>query len=189
MFAARAHYKEDYKFTKTEFTRLSHWFIGLGIMQVFSDSAHPEQNGRDERMHRDLKAACALPSAYDMKSQQRKLNSFVKEYNQVRPHEALDMETPAKVHQQSKKIFPERIRNYDYPSQMKVMSVCYNGSVRWKSYYWVYLSRGLIGRYDGAEELGNGIWKVYYRKVFLGYFNENDIREKEKSIRLSTNLV
>ena len=132
VFAAKAHYKEDYKFTETEFTRLSYWFIGLGIMQVFSDSAHREQNGRHERMHRDLKAACALPSAYDMKSQQRKLNSFVKEYNQVRPHEALDMETPAKVHQQSKKIFPERIRNYDYPSQMKVMSVCNNASVRWK---------------------------------------------------------
>ena len=158
-------------------------------MQVFSDSAHPEQNGRHERMHRDLEASCALPSAYDMKSQQRKLNSFVKEYNQVRPHEALDMETPAKVHQHSKKIFPERKRNYDYPSHMKVMSICNNASVRWKSYYWVYMSRGLIGRYAGAEEPRNGIWKVYYRKVFLGYFNENDIREKEKSIRLSTNLV
>jgi len=47
----------------------------------------------------------------------------------------------------------------------------------------------LIGRYIGAEELGNGIWRVYYRNVFLGYFNEKDIREKEKSIRLSTNLV
>ena len=156
---------------------------------MFSDPAHPEQNGRHERMHRDLKAACALPSAYDMKSQQRKLNTFVREYNQVRPHEALDMETPAKVHQHSKKIFPERIRNYDYPAHMKVMRVCNNASVRWKSYYWVYMSRGLIGRYIGAEELGNGIWRVYYRNVFLGYFNEKDIREKEKSIRISTNLV
>ena len=45
------------------------------------------------------------------------------------------------------------------------------------------------GRHIGVEELGNGIWRVYYRNVFLGYFNEKDIREKEKSIRLSTNLV
>ena len=72
---------------------------------------------------------------------------------------------------------------------MIVMRVCNNGSVRWKSYYWVYMSRCLIGRHIGAEDIGDGIWGVYYRNVFLGYFNENDIREKEKSIRLSTNLV
>ena len=219
LFTAKAHYKEDYKSAKTEFTkvfrayglptqihtdnggpfgsvaaiqrftRLSYWFIDLGILPVFSDPAHPEQNGRHERMHRDLKAACAVPSAYDLKSQQRKLNAFVKEYNQVRPHEALDMETPSKIHQHSNKPFPERIRNYDYPAHMKVMNVCNNGSVRWRSYYWVYMSRGLIGRQVAAEELGNGIWRVYYKNVFLGYFNEKDIREKEKSIRLSTNLV
>lgn len=47
----------------------------------------------------------------------------------------------------------------------------------------------LTGKQVGAEETGNGIWKVYYRNVFLGYFNEKDIRDKEKSIRLSSNLV
>jgi hypothetical protein len=72
---------------------------------------------------------------------------------------------------------------------MKVMNVTLNGSVRWKSYYWVYMTRGLIGRQVGAEEIGNGIWKVYYRDVFLGYLNEKYIRDKEKTIRLSTNLV
>jgi hypothetical protein len=47
----------------------------------------------------------------------------------------------------------------------------------------------LIGKRVGAEEIGNGIWKVFYRDVFLGYFNEKDIREKQTSTRLSTNLV
>jgi transposase InsO family protein len=60
------------------FTQLSYWFIELGIMPVFSDPEHPEQNGRHERMHRDLKAACAKPSAYDLKAQQRRLNHFAK---------------------------------------------------------------------------------------------------------------
>ncbi|MTI29313.1 transposase, partial [Cytophagales bacterium RKSG123] len=49
-----------------QFTRLSYWFIDLGILPVISDPAHPEQNGRHERMHRDLKAACAMPSAFDL---------------------------------------------------------------------------------------------------------------------------
>ena len=67
------------------FTQLSYWFIELGIMPVFSDPAHPEQNGRHERMHRDLKAAYAKPSAYDLKAQQRRLNHFVKEYDHITP--------------------------------------------------------------------------------------------------------
>ena len=50
-------------------------------------------------------------------------------------------------------------------------------------------TRGLIGKPVAAEEIGNGVWKVFYRDVFLGYFNEKDIREKEKSTRLSTNWV
>jgi len=69
------------------------------------------------------------------------------------------------------------------------MNVTKNGSVRWKSYCWVYMSRDLTGKHVGAQEIGNGIWKVFYRNVFLGYFNEKDIRDKEKSIRLSIYLV
>ena len=219
LFTAKAHLHEDFKSVKAEFTRvfrkyglprqihtdnggpfgsvssiqrytrLSYWFIELGILPVFSDPAHPEQNGRHERMHRDLKAECSMPSANDLRTQQRKLDSFVREYNHVRPHEALGMETPAKVHIHSERPFPEYIKEWVYAPHMKVMNVVQNGSVRWKSYYWVYLTQSLIGKRVGAEEIGNGIWKMFYRDVFLGYFNEKDIREKEKSTRLSTNLV
>lgn len=171
------------------FTRLSYWFIELGIMPVFSDPSHPEQNGRHERMHRDLKAACAKPSSYDLKSQQRRLNSFVKEYNHVRPHEALGMETPASVHNFSTRPFPEKIRNFDYETEMKVLKITKNGAMRWGAYNWVYLTASLQGKYVGVLEIGNGIWRVFYRNVFLGYFNENELRTKDKSVRLETNLV
>ena len=219
LFTAKGHYKETLKSAKAEFTRvfrkygipkqlhtdngspfgsvrsiqlftqLSYWFIELGIMPVFSDPAHPEQNGRHERMHRDLKAACASPSAYDLKSQQRRLNHFVKEYNHIRPHEALDMKTPASEHDFSTRPFPEKIVHYDYNSNYKVLKVTKSGAIRWRSYYWVYLTSALKGKHIGIEELGNGIWKVYYRNVFLGYFNENKLRNKEQSTRLETNLV
>ena len=73
---------------------------------------------------------------------------------------------------------------------MRVLKVTQNGAIRWKSYYWVYLTATLKGKYIGIEDLGKGIWEVYYnRSVFLGYFNENELRNKEKSIRLKTNLV
>lgn len=219
LFTAKGHYKETLKSAKAEFTKvfrkygipqqihtdngspfgsvraiqrftqLSYWFIELGIMPVFSDPAHPEQNGRHERMHRDLKAACAKPAAYDLKAQQRRLNHFVKEYNHIRPHEALGMKTPAAIHSFSTRPFPERIPRFDYDSNLKVLKVTQNGAIRWKSYYWVYLTAALKGKYVGIENLGNGIWKVVYRNVFLGFFNENSIRDKQVSIRLSQNMV
>ena len=219
LFAAKGHYHENLKSAKAEFTKvfrtygipkqihtdngspfgsvaaiqrftqLSYWFIELGITPVYSDPAHPEQNGRHERMHRDLKAACAKPSAHDLKAQQRRLNHFMKEYNHVRPHEALDMETPASIHNFSTKPFPERIPNYEYEPEMKVLKVTQNGALRWKAYYWVYLTASLKGKHVGVLEMGNGIWRVFYRNVFLGFFDEKNIRDKEKSIRLCQNIV
>ena len=219
IFTAKGHYKENLKSAKAEFTRvfrtygipkqihtdngspfgsvraiqrytqLSYWFIELGITPVFSDPAHPEQNGRHERMHRDLKAACAKPSAYDLKAQQRRLNHFVKQYNNIRPHEALAMKTPADMHDFSTRPFPEKIPNFDYDANYKVLKVTQNGAIRWKSYYWVYLTSALKGKYVAIEDLSNGIWKVFYRNVFLGFFDEKNLRNKEKSIRLETNLV
>ena len=62
-------------------------------------------------------------------------------------------------------------------------------AMRWKSYYWEYLTASLKGKYIGAQDQGNGICRVFYRDVFLGYFNENKIRDKQVSIRLSQNIV
>ena len=140
-------------------------------------------------MHRDLKAACAKPSAYDLKAQQRSLTHFVKEYNNIRPQEALGFETPVSVHNFSTRSFPERIPEFDYNSNMKILKVTQNGAIRWKSYYWVYLTAALKGKYVGIEALSNRIWKIFYRSVFLGYFNDKELRNKETSIRLETNLV
>ena len=219
LFTAKGHYHENLKSAKAEFTRvfrtfgipkqihtdngspfgsvrtiqrftqLSYWFIELGITPVFSDPAHPEQNGRHERMHRDLKAACAKPSAYDLKAQQRRLNHFVKEYNNIRPHEALNMKTPADTHDFSTRPFLERIPDFDYDAKYKVLKVTQNGSIRWKSYYWVYVTASLMGKYVGIQEMGNGIWRVFYRNVFLGFFDENNLRNKEQATRLEINLV
>lgn len=219
LFTAKGHYKENLKSAKAEFkrvfriygiprqlhtdngspfgsvraiqrfTQLSYWFIELGITPVFSDPGQPQQNGRHERMHRDLKAACAKPSAYDLKAQQRRLNHFVKQYNNIRPHEALDMKTPADMHDFSSRPFPEKIPDFQYDSKYKILKVTQSGAVRWKSYYWVYVSAALKGKYVAIEDIGNGIWKVFYRNVFLGFFDQRNLRNKQESTRLETNLV
>lgn len=99
------------------------------------------------------------------------------------------MKTPSSVHDFSNRPFPEKISNFDYESEMRVHKVTKNGSVRWGSYNWVYISASLQGKYIRALEIGNGIWRVFYRNVFLAYFNENKLRKKEQSVRLETNLV
>jgi transposase InsO family protein len=219
LFSAKGHYHENLKSVKEEFTkvfrvygipnqihsdngspfgsvrsvqrftRLSYWFIDLGIIPVFSDPSHPEQNGRHERMHRDLKAACARPSCYDLKAQQTSLNRFVKEYNHERPHEALGMKTPGEVHDFSTRAFPEKITEYEYDIDMIVQRVTNNGALRWAIYSWVYISKALSGKRVGLRYMENGIWRVYYRNIYLGYFDEINKRDNIKSLILHQNLV
>lgn len=170
-------------------TRLAVWFIDLGIEPVYSDPAHPDQNGRHERMHRDLKAEATRPPGYDLRVQQRKLNSFVYEYNNVRPHKALDLETPASVHIFSRRQYPEKIKEWVYPAYCQVRRVCRNGALRWRSTKWVMISTTLIEKEVGLEELGNGIWRVYYRNKMLGYFDEKTLRIQDEKGRLKRNNV
>tara|TARA_R110002096_G_scaffold135456_5_gene287452 strand:+ start:1391 stop:1633 length:243 start_codon:yes stop_codon:yes gene_type:complete len=80
------------------------------------------------------------------------------------------MKTPVSVHDFKTRSFP------DESTQSKQ-----EWSVKWGSYNWVYVSASLQGKYIGALEMGNGIWRVFYRNVFLGYFNENELRTKEQS--------
>ena len=99
------------------------------------------------------------------------------------------METPASIHQFSTRPFSERIKLFDYNSKFKIMKVTQNGAVRWKLKYWVYLTIALKGKYVGVEEFGNGIWSVYDYNVFLGHFDDINIRNKRTSIRLNQILV
>ncbi len=219
LFTSKGHYNPTYKAVKEEFTRvfkkyglplfmhtdngtpfgsiqaiqrfskLSYWLIDLGIHPIFSDPGCPQQNGRHERMHKDLKAFCANPPLSTLRKQQTLMDNFVKEYNEIRPHESLDMFTPKQIHQTSNRKFPKKIPDYDYPYDFKKLKVSKNGTLRWGAYQWVYISRGAVQKIIGIQEIGNGIWKVFYRNVFLGYFDEKLINRKEQYLKLSKIIV
>ncbi|WP_083771438.1 integrase core domain-containing protein [Sediminispirochaeta smaragdinae] len=72
-------------------TKFAVWLMELGVQPVYSDPASPQQNGRHERMHRELKAAACTNPGKTLQAQQRKMNEFMREYDEVRPHEALGM--------------------------------------------------------------------------------------------------
>ena len=67
---------------------LSVWWVRLGIQPELIEPAHPEQNGRHERMHKTLKAETARPPRRTLAAQQRRFDWFRARYNTERPHES-----------------------------------------------------------------------------------------------------
>ena len=84
-------------------TRLSAWWVSLGIRIVRSRPACPQDNGGHERMHRDIKAEVQSCPSKDIATEQRRLDRFRQEFNHVRPHQALQGRTPAEVYKPTEK--------------------------------------------------------------------------------------
>ncbi len=154
-------------------SRLSVWWIRLGIFPELIEPSHPEQNGRHERMHRTLKAETARPPAEDHGAQQERFDRFCRGYNHERPHESLGQQTPASLYRPSERSFPSRLPKIEYPGHYELRRVSRNGGVRWKN-QWVCVTHVLAEEYVGFDEIDNGLWEVFYGPVRLGRFNERD---------------
>ena len=152
-------------------SRLAVWWIKLGIVPERIEAGHPEQNGRHERMHRTLKQEVAMPPAPDRRAQQRALESFRKEYNEVRPHEALQMQTPAGVYAPSSRAYPRQVQEPEYPSTMLVRSVHAHGHFRWKNRQDVFLSEVLWGERVGLLPSDERWYTIYFAHVPLARFD------------------
>jgi putative transposase len=150
-------------------SRLAVWWIKLGIEPERIEAGHPEQNGRHERMHRTLKQEVALHPAPDRRTQQRELDCFRQEYNEVRPHEALGMQTPAAVYETSPRQYPVRVPEPEYPDTMLVRSVKSHGHFRWKKHD-VFVSEVLWGERIGLLPVDNDVFTVYFGDYPLGMF-------------------
>jgi len=160
-------------------TMLSTWFMDLGITPVYSDPGCPTQNGRHERMHRDLKAESTRPPGSCLADQQRIFDKFISDYNTIRPHEALNMRRPAQVHVASTREYTGRIYSWDYNNDLTVRMVSKNGAIRWKSDKWIMITTALGGKFIGMKEIEDGVWELYYRHVLLGYYSEQTGRTYE----------
>ena len=140
-------------------------------------------------MHRTLKAETTRPAAASLPAQQRKFNSFREEFNNERPHEALDMQTPACLYRPSTREMPSRIPPFEYPDRFEVRYVSANGGIRWKKHVWVNVSTVCIGEYVGLEEIDDGIWNVYFGPLKLGRLNERHMRIEDQYGRLKRKTV
>ncbi len=152
-------------------SRLSVWWLRLGIVPERIRPGHPEENGRHERMHRTLKQATAAPPRATPKAQQLAFDRFLTEYNQERPHEALDMQTPAQHYQPSPRPFPARLPEMEYPSGYLVRRVRSNGQIRWQGRL-IFVSEVLIGQKVGLIQVDNGIWRLDFGALKLALLDE-----------------
>jgi len=135
---------------------LSVWWIRLGITPELIEPAHPEQNGRHERMHRTLKAETTRPPGGNLQAQQKRFNAFRLEYNDERPHEALNQAPPATAYERSPRELPVKLAPIEYPGHFEMRLVSRNSGIRWKK-HWVCVTHTLAGEYVGLEEVGDGL--------------------------------
>jgi putative transposase len=156
-------------------SKLSAWWVKLGVMPEFIEPGKPQQNGKHERMHKTLKDETTKPAAANARAQQRKFNTFRQEFNEVRPHEALDMNTPAQLYQPSPRVMPDKLMPLQYPDRFEVRYVSANGGIRWHK-RWVNVSSVLAGEFVGLEEIDDGLWDVYFGPLKLGRLHEKHMR-------------
>jgi putative transposase len=149
-------------------TRLSAWFIKLGIVPERIEPGHPEQNGRHERMHRTLKEDTAAPPKATLTAQQKAFNVFLHEYCYERPHEALDMEVPASLYQHSPRAMPKRVESPTYdPAELEVRKVNGNGTIGFEKRVF-FVSGALKREHVGLRYLGESRWVVQFAFMELG---------------------
>lgn len=154
-------------------SRLSVWWIRLGIVPERIQPGQPQQNGRHERMHRTLKREVCRTPAENIPLQQRQLNVFRTYYNAQRPHEGLGQKSPRACYKPSTRAYPRRMPEMQYPKYFHPHRVCQNGLIYWRALR-VYIGYLLSRETIGLEEVGDGLWDVYFGPVRLGGFNERD---------------
>jgi putative transposase len=149
-------------------SRLAVWWIKLGIVPERIEAGHPEQNGRHERMHLTFSREVELGENW--RAQQRAMDSFHYDYNHVRPHEALGMQTPASVYVPSPRAYPDQLPEVEYPDAMLVRTVKSHGHFRWKKHD-VFLSEVLWGEPVGLLPESDGAYTVHFAHIPLARFD------------------
>jgi transposase InsO family protein len=115
------------------FTAFSVWLLRLGIRVTHGRPYHPQTQGKDERLHRTMKAEIALDRLADLDECQRALDKWRHVYNHRRPHQAIEMATPSERYRPSKRPFPERLPTIEYGAGDVVRKADQDGDISFKN--------------------------------------------------------
>ena len=148
-------------------TRLSAWWVSIGIHVVRSRPGRPTDNGGHERMHSDMRFDLEDASADTLGLQQRACDDWVTTFNHVRPHEGIGQQMPGELYRASERR-PGRVVIGGYPDGCRLVDVSQSGGINcdgWK----VYLSHALSGYAVGLQGFERG-YRVWFFHVLLGTF-------------------
>jgi putative transposase len=169
--------------TLARLSQLSAWGVRLGIWPEGIEPGQPQQHGRHERLHRTLKAETTRPPGANLRAQPRTCNHFRAAFTHERPHDALEMRTPAAGSTPSPRERPHTLPPLESPDRFEVRDVSANGGIRWNS-QWVNVSITCAGEYVGLEEIDDGVWNVYFGPLKLGRLLERHMRIEDAYGRL-----
>jgi putative transposase len=155
-------------------SKLSVWWLRLGIAIERIKPGHPQQNGRHERMHLTLKLETTKPAAANFLEQQGKFDDFIDCYNNERPHQALNMQCPAQHYQPSPRQY-RGLPELDYPLHDKAATVTTCGRICFNRQK-INLSQVFAGQTVGVKQTDDGIWLVSFMDYDLGYFDDETCR-------------
>ena len=155
-------------------SKLSVWWLRLGIQLERIKPGHPEQNGRHERMHLTLKKDATKPAAANVLQQQARFDAFIEQYNLERPHQALAMQTPGEVYTPSPRPY-RGLDDLDYPFHDWTATVTTCGRICYKRRK-INLSQVFAGQNVGVRQVSDRLWLVTFMQYDLGYFDDETCR-------------
>jgi transposase InsO family protein len=150
-------------------SKLSVWWLRLGITIERIKPGHPQQNGRHERMHLTLKREATRPPGMNALQQQARFDAFCNEFNAERPHEALAMRCPAELYSASSRPY-RGLPEIAYPLHDREVLVTACGRICLHRKR-VNISGVLAGQKLGIKEVDDGIWLVSFLDYDLGYID------------------
>jgi transposase InsO family protein len=153
-------------------SRLSAWWVTLGIEVQFIRPGHPEDNGSHEQWHRELKADTTRPPAANRSGQARRTNRWLRHYNEERPHETLRQQVPARFYRTSQNHY-RGPQPPIYPAAWQVRRVRSNGEIKWQGQH-RFIGEAFIGQLVALRRHRKGRWRVYFYHVLLGELHATD---------------
>lgn len=149
---------------------LAVWWIRLGLRPERITPGAPQENGAHERMHKTLKAETTRPPAPGFTQQQRRFTQFTHEYNTLRPHEGLALDTPATHYTASPVRFPRRLPTPAYAACCDVRRVSAVGMIKWRGTA-LFLTTSLAGEDVSLEETADATWQIAFGPLVLGTYD------------------
>ena len=157
-------------------SKLSVWWLRLGINIERIKPGHPQQNGRHERMHLTLKKEATKPASFNFLQQQERFDDFVEVYNNERPHQALNGAYPGDLYTPSARVYAPPTEP-DYPFHDKTVRVTRCGRICIGKRK-INLSQVFAGQTLGLKEVDDQIWLVTFMTYDLGFFDREEDRVK-----------